>query len=50
MAQLADLYLWPICTGGYHTSSRPCQRLTDDGKLIDCRIKEDERADARIQI
>ncbi|WDZ81672.1 hypothetical protein PWG15_35700 (plasmid) [Ensifer adhaerens] len=43
MAQLADLYLWPICVGGYHASNRPYQRLTDDGKLIDCHIKEDER-------
>ncbi|KNY31206.1 hypothetical protein AKG12_25875 [Agrobacterium sp. SUL3] len=43
MAQLADLYLWPICMGGYHASNRPYQRLTEDGKLIDCRIKEDER-------
>ncbi|MFW8588883.1 hypothetical protein ACOJBM_40810 [Rhizobium beringeri] len=43
MAQLADLYLWPICMGGYHASNRPYQRLTDDGKLIDCHIKEDER-------
>jgi len=43
MAQLADLYLWPICMGGYHASNRPYQRLTDDGKLINCHIKEDER-------
>jgi hypothetical protein len=43
MAQLADRYLWPICMGGYHTSNRPYQRLTGDGKLIDCHIKEDER-------
>ncbi|WP_157213387.1 DUF3800 domain-containing protein [Rhizobium sp. CF122] len=40
MAQLADLYLWPICMGGYHASNRPYQRLTDDGKLIDCHIRK----------
>ncbi|WP_367714992.1 DUF3800 domain-containing protein [Nitratireductor sp. GISD-1A_MAKvit] len=50
MAQLADLYLWPICMGGYHASNRPYQRLTEDGKLIDCHIKKDARADARLQI
>lgn len=43
MVQLANLYLWPICMGGYHAGNRPYQRLTEDGKLIDCRIKEDER-------
>jgi hypothetical protein len=43
MAQLADLYLWPICMGGDHASNRPYQRLTDDGKLIDCHLREDER-------
>jgi len=42
MAQLADLYLWPICVGGYHASNRPYQRLTEDGKLIDCYINKDD--------
>jgi hypothetical protein len=36
MAQFADLYLWPICMGGYHASNRPYKRLRDDGKLIEC--------------
>ena len=36
MAQLADLYLWPICVGGYHASNRPYKRLMEDGKLIEC--------------
>jgi hypothetical protein len=40
MAQLADLYLWPICMGGYHASNRPYQRLKQDGKLIECIIPE----------
>lgn len=43
MAQLADLYLWPICMGGYNMSNRPYQRLMEDGKLIDCHIEENER-------
>ena len=41
MAQLADLYLWPICMGGYHASNLPYSRLLDDGKLIECLIPED---------
>jgi hypothetical protein len=40
MAQFADLFLWPICMGGYHASNRPYQRLKGDGKLIECAIPE----------
>jgi Protein of unknown function (DUF3800) len=36
MAQLADLYLWPICMGGYKANTRPYERLKEDGKLIEC--------------
>lgn len=36
MAQFADLFLWPICIGGYHASNRPYARLMKDGKLIEC--------------
>jgi hypothetical protein len=35
IAQLADLYLWPMCMGGYHESNRPYARLMRDGKLIE---------------
>lgn len=41
MAQLADLYLWPMCMGGYLASNRPYQRLMEDGKLIECMMPED---------
>ena len=41
MAQLADLYLWPICVGGYHLSNRPYARLFKEGKLIESRLPED---------
>ena len=41
MAQLADLYLWPICMGGYNKANRPYKRLFDDGKLIECIITPD---------
>lgn len=42
LAQIADLYLWPICMGGYHRSNRPYRRLMDDGKLIDCILDESD--------
>lgn len=38
MAQLADLYLWPMCMGGYHAGNRPYQRLREDGKLIESHV------------
>jgi len=44
LVQLADLYLWPICMGGYHKSNRPYKRLLDDGKLIECRLCKDDWA------
>ena len=41
MAQLADLYLWPICMGGYDKNNRPYRRLLEEGKLIECVLPED---------
>lgn len=43
MAQLADLFLWPICIGGYHKENRTYSRLISDNKLIDCVISEEEK-------
>lgn len=40
--QLADLFLWPMCMGGYHASNRPYRRLIGDDRLIDCRCSEEE--------
>ena len=40
MAQFADLYLWPICMGGYNANNRPFRRLKEDGKLIECHLAE----------
>ena len=40
--QLADLYLWPICIGGYDANNRPYARLKEDGKLIDCLLSPEE--------
>lgn len=42
MIQLADLYLWPMCMGGYNEGTRPYQRLKADGKLIECVLEADE--------
>ncbi|MDE0724481.1 MAG: DUF3800 domain-containing protein [Alphaproteobacteria bacterium] len=36
--QLADLYLWPICMGGYDTNNRPYKRLMSDKKIIDTEL------------
>jgi hypothetical protein len=43
MAQFADLYLWPMCMGGYHASNLPYSRLMSDGKLIECTLRPEER-------
>jgi len=40
--QLADLYLWPMCIGGYDKNNRTYKRLKSDRKLIDCLLAEDE--------
>jgi hypothetical protein len=40
MAQFADLYLWPICMGGYNADTRPYKRFKEDGKLIECVVQE----------
>ncbi len=41
LAQIADLYLWPMCIGGYHKSNRPYLMLMAANKLIDCHYKPD---------
>lgn len=42
LMQIADLYLWPICMGGYETDNFPYARLMAAGKLIDCVIPPEE--------
>lgn len=42
MSQLADLYLWPICMGGYNARNRPYARLKADRKLIECFLPEEQ--------
>ncbi|MEP6445770.1 MAG: DUF3800 domain-containing protein, partial [Hyphomicrobiales bacterium] len=43
LAQMADLYLWPICMGGYHKGNKPYRRLKEDGKLIECYLSEEDQ-------
>ena len=35
LIQIADMYLWPMCMGGYHRSNKPYVMLRDSGKLMD---------------
>lgn len=42
LMQIADLYLWPICIGGYDKNNRAYTALTKAGKLIDCTLNKDE--------
>jgi hypothetical protein len=35
LAQLADLFLWPLCMGGYSPNNRAYSSLVEDGKLIE---------------
>lgn len=35
---IADLYLWPMCIGGYDLSNKAYVTLRDAGKLIDCHL------------
>jgi Protein of unknown function (DUF3800) len=44
MAQLADLYLWPMAIGGYDPTNRPYARLKADGKLIDSVLRQQDLA------
>ncbi len=36
MMQVADLYLWPMCMGGYDKTNHPYRALMRNGRLIDC--------------
>jgi hypothetical protein len=45
LMQIADLYLWPICIGGYDRKNRPYSRLVEAGKLVECRLPADRIAE-----
>ncbi|MBF0153099.1 MAG: DUF3800 domain-containing protein [Magnetococcales bacterium] len=42
MMQIADLYLWPMCIGGYDPTNRPYESLRKAGKLMDCLLPGEE--------
>lgn len=42
--QLADLYLYPICLGGYNKQYRPYELLCENGKLIDQTLRPEDIA------
>lgn len=41
LAQVADLFLWPMSVGGYHRSNRTYSWLLDNQKLMDCLYPDD---------
>jgi protein associated with RNAse G/E len=42
LAQIADLYAYPIARGGYDPEYRPYTQLWERNKLIDCLLSEEE--------
>jgi hypothetical protein len=42
LMQLADLFLWPLCMGGYNAECRPYARLVADKKVIDCVLEHQD--------
>lgn len=44
LMQIADLYLWPICQGGYDRNHRAYRALLDAGKIIDTQLPDGEKA------
>jgi hypothetical protein len=42
MAQIADLYLWPILRQRYQPEYRPYRGLREAGRLIECVLGEAE--------
>jgi len=42
LAQIADLYTYPIARGGYDPEYLPYNQLKDSGKLIDCLLEDEE--------
>lgn len=42
LMQIADIFLWPICMGGYDSHNRPYTRLLEAGKLINCVLPAEE--------
>lgn len=45
MAQVADLYLWPMAIAGYDEENRPYGMLKAAGRLMECRVPESQRGE-----
>lgn len=43
MVQIADLYLFPMCVGGYDVSHRAYSTLMSNNKIIDCHLSEEDQ-------
>lgn len=50
MLQVADMYLWPMCLGGYDKSNHAYRQLIAHGKLIDCLHSGDDKRLAALGI
>jgi Protein of unknown function (DUF3800) len=44
MAQIADLFLWPMAVNGYDENYRPYVMLKEAGRLIECRMESTQHA------
>ena len=42
LLQMADLFLWPICMGGYNDKCRPYARLSEDKKLLESALSPEQ--------
>ncbi len=40
--QIADLYLWPMCIGGYDKNNQAYRALFEAKRLVDCELSEHE--------
>lgn len=47
--QVADLFLWPMCQGGYDQTHRAYRSLIESGQLIDTRLRPEEKAERGIK-
>lgn len=49
LMQIADLYLWPMCLGGYDTGNTAYRALIEANKLIDCALSPEDMAEKGIK-
>lgn len=49
LMQIADIYLWPMCMGGYEEQNRAYTGLLNAGKLADCHLPMEKIAELGIK-